>query len=230
MQPYLFPYIGYWQLIASVDQFIILDDVNYINRGWINRNRLAVHGKPAWMTLPLTGASQNKLICDIEIAPDNGWKNKTRHMINSAYGKAPEADTVFPLLENWLTEANNNLSLTLYKSLKNTLSFLDIKTTIIPTSSIYPKDGLKGQHRILDICKRECADVYVNLPGGLGIYDAELFRQEGIELQFLQPNLHAKSLMTGADDGSVLSIIDHMMHNPRKTLIEAVAEYSISVP
>ena len=76
MQPYFLPYIGYWQLIRAVDTFVILDDVNYINRGWINRNRISIRGEPCWMTLPLVGASQNKLISEINLLPDDGWKSR----------------------------------------------------------------------------------------------------------------------------------------------------------
>ena len=76
MQPYFLPYIGYWQLLRAVDTFVVLDDVNYINRGWINRNRIAVSGEPCWMTLPLIKASQNKLISEIDLLPDDGWKSR----------------------------------------------------------------------------------------------------------------------------------------------------------
>ena len=67
MQPYLFPYIGYFQLLNAVDIFVLFDDVNYINRGWINRNRILLNGKPHLFTIPLHKASQNKLINEIEI-------------------------------------------------------------------------------------------------------------------------------------------------------------------
>ena len=67
MQPYLFPYIGYWQLIHAVDTFVIFDDVNYIKKGYINRNNILVNGQKQTFTLELMSASQNKLINDIDI-------------------------------------------------------------------------------------------------------------------------------------------------------------------
>ena len=70
MQPYFFPYIGYFQLMHRVDKFVVLDDVNYINRGWINRNRLMLNGAAHFFTIPLKSASQNKLICDLELSDD----------------------------------------------------------------------------------------------------------------------------------------------------------------
>lgn len=229
MQPYLFPYLGYWQLLAAVNKFVVLDDVNYINRGWINRNRVAVNGKPAWMTVPLVGASQNRLICEIDIVPDNGWKKKMERMVSEAYAHAPEAQAVLPLFNRWLEGASGSLSRALYESIKDVAAYLKIATTIIPSSRVYPKNNLKGQYRILDICQREGATTYVNPPGGMDIYDTDLFRRAGIDLLFLQPNLHAGLLKSGADDGTVLSIIDPMLYNPRELLIDAVASFDLKI-
>jgi hypothetical protein len=229
MQPYLFPYLGYWQLMAAVDKFVILDDVNYINRGWINRNRVAINGKTVWMTVPLVGASQNRLICEIDIVPDNGWKNKMERMIVEAYAQAPEAQAVLPLFNRWLKGASGSLSRSLYESMKDVAVYLRIATTIIPSSSVYPKNNLKGQHRILDICQREGATTYVNPPGGRDMYDTVLFRRAGIELLFLEPNLHVGLLKSRANDGTVLSILDHMLYNPRELLMDAVASFDLKV-
>lgn len=227
MQPYLFPYMGYWQLLAAVDKFILLDDVNYINRGWINRNRIAVGGRPTWLTVPLQNASQNRLICDINIVPDNRWKETMLRMVSTAYAKAPESANVLALFNHWLQGASGNLSAALYESIKQVAATLGIGTTIVPSSRIYPKNGLKGQDRILDICLREGASIYVNPPGGQEIYDAQVFQRADIELLFLQPDLHVGQLRTGANDGTVLSILDLMMHNPPNTLAAAIKQYDL---
>ncbi len=227
MQPYFFPYPGYWQLLAAVDTFVILDDVNFINRGWINRNRIAINGEPSWLTVPLQGASQNKLICDIEIALDDGWKKRMLRTLTTAYAKAPYSADVLALFEHWLAHADGNLSAALHRSIMQVAESLDIKTAIIPSSRIYPKGELKGQERILDICRREGAAVYVNPPGGKELYDAATFREAGIELRFLQPDLHQDELRSGASDGSVLSILDSMMHNPAEKLTGAVKRFDL---
>ena len=80
MQPYFFPYIGYFQLINAVDKFIIYDDVNYINRGWINRNQVLINGKESYITVPLKDASQNKLIKDITISIETNWQEKMKEL------------------------------------------------------------------------------------------------------------------------------------------------------
>ena len=227
MQPYLFPYLGYWQLLASVDTFVVLDDVNFINRGWINRNRIAINGESSWLTVPLNGASQNKLICDIDIAADDGWKKRLQRTLSTAYAKAPQSATVLPLFEQWLTHADGNLSAALHLSLTQVANALGITTSIIPSSRIYPKHELKGQDRILDICKHLGADIYVNPPGGRELYDKDNFRQAGIELVFLQPDLHREQLRTGAADGTVLSILDSMMHNSAEALGDAVKHFEL---
>jgi hypothetical protein len=227
MQPYFFPYLGYWQLLAAVDKFVLLDDVNYINRGWISRNRVAVDGHPIWLTIPLQGASQNRLICDIEIVPDNRWKEKMLRMLSIAYVNAPGSENALPLFSHWLQGAKGNLSAALHESLKQVATTLGISTTIVPSSSIYPKNGMKGQDRILDICRREGANIYINPPGGQEIYDVEVFRLAGIELLFLQPDLHAGQLRSGANDGTVLSIIDSMMLNPLSTLAAATKQFDL---
>lgn len=227
MQPYLFPYLGYWQLLAAVDKFVLLDDVNYINRGWINRNRIAVNGKPAWLTVPLQGASQNRQICEIDIVVDNGWKEKMRRMVAEAYAQAPESSTVMALFDQWLNGACGNLSAALHESVTLVARRLGITTNIVPSSRVYPKNDLKGQERILDICRREGASVYVNPPGGQDIYDAETFRRAGIELLFLQPNLHIGQLRSGTSDGTVLSILDSMMYTPQPQLAAAVTRFDL---
>src|SRR5512140_19777 len=99
MQPYFLPYIGYFQLMAAVDKFVVFDDVNYINRGWINRNRLLLNGGAHTFTVPLRGASQNKLICDIELAEDDGWRDKLLRTISQSYAKTPCYAEVAPLME-----------------------------------------------------------------------------------------------------------------------------------
>ena len=227
MQPYLFPYLGYWQLLAAVDTFVLLDDVNFINRGWINRNRIAVNGLPFWLTVPLQGASQNHLIRDIDIVADDGWKRKMLRTLSASYAQAPESKPVLSMFEQWLSRADGNLSAALHFSVTQISAALGIDTTVVPSSSVYPKNGLKGQDRILDICQREEASVYVNPPGGRELYDADSFRQAGVELMFLQPDLHQNELRTGAIDGSVLSILDSMMHNPAEELVDAVKRFEL---
>ena len=213
MQPYFVPYIGYFQLMSAVDKIVLLDDVNFINGGWINRNRIAVNGQPHWLTLPLAKASQNRLINEIEIVGDPLWKRKAMRTIGLSYRSAPFVEEVLPFLSNLLEEAGGSLSAFLCWHLGQVAEFLGIETKIEPTSAIYPKEGLSGQDRIIDICTREGAASYVNLSGGRDLYDARLFASAGIDLLFLQPNLQMLALRHSGDEGPSLSIIDLLMFN-----------------
>ena len=99
MQPYFFPYLGYWQLMNIVDKFVIYDDVNYIKRGWINRNRILVEGKPFYIHVPVMKASQNKIINEMEVFVDSSLRKKELKTIELAYKKAPFFDSVYPLIK-----------------------------------------------------------------------------------------------------------------------------------
>jgi hypothetical protein len=161
MQPYLFPYIGYFQLINVVDKFIIYDDVNYINRGWINRNRILVNGKPIYITWPLKEASQNKLINEIERIVDEKWTIKTLKTIETAYKKAPCFENVYPLIKEIITYPEINLSKYIHHSLVKLCEYMGISTVLESTSSIYNNSHLKAEERIIDICLQEKAEEYI---------------------------------------------------------------------
>lgn len=212
MQPYFVPYLGYFQLMAAVDKFVLLDDVNYINRGWINRNRISLHGKPVWLTLPLAGASQNRLIYEIEFFADDGWKSRHAKLIMQAYAKAPYSTVVDEMYQGWLERADGSISSFLYLTLCDICRYLGIETEIIPTSRIYPKGELKAQHRILDICLREGAREYMNPPGGVELYDKDFFAADGVDLVFFQPDLYPDVLRSGGT-GAFASMLDLLAYN-----------------
>ncbi|GAB3920230.1 WbqC family protein [Larkinella terrae] len=186
MQPYFLPYIGYLQLVKAVDKFIIYDDVAFINRGWINRNRLLVNGKEHLFTIPLKDASQNKRICDVELGDDPKWRQKLLKTIEQSYRKAPFYTTVYPLLEKIVNLEARTIAELIGGSLTLLNAYLDIQTEIIPSSTVYGNDSLKAQERILDICHREKANRYINPIGGQELYDRQRFADEGIELFFIQ--------------------------------------------
>jgi hypothetical protein len=215
MQPYFLPYIGYFQLMAAVDKFVVLDDVNFINRGWINRNRILVGGKEAFATVPLSGASQNHKINEIAIAHDNPWQVKLLRTIEQSYKRAPHFEEVFPLVRTIVEAPATNLAAFVTQSLVSVKDWLGIGGELVPTASIYANTQLKGQARIVDICRQECASHYVNLPGGRDLYDQATFAAQGIALQFIQPQpvVYAQKAPAFVP---WLSILDVMMCNGRR--------------
>lgn len=223
MQPYVFPYIGYYQLINAVDKFVIYDDVNYINKGWINRNNLLVNGKAFLFTIPLKEASQNKLINQIEVQENESWSKKFLKTIEQAYKKAPHFEKTFSLIRNIINTPVNGIHELALLSLKSIATYLDIETQIVDSSSIYQNANLKAQERILDICLKEKADHYVNPIGGIGIYSNEFFERSGIKLSFLKtfpisyPQFNNEFVPN-------LSIIDVLLFNSKSEVIELLSQ------
>ena len=228
MQPYFLPYIGYFQLMSSVDKLLLLDDVTFINGGWINRNRIAIDGAPYWLTLPLAQASQNRLISEIVIVDDPSWKRKTLRTVELNYGSAPFAHDILPLFSDMLKEAQGSLSTFLFHQLRRLADYIGIPIQIEQTSAKYPKEALTGQRRILDLCVREGAATYVNLPGGRSLYDAQSFAAAGIDLLFLDPNFPALTLRHSGQEGPCLSILDLLMFNPVTAIREATEMFRLS--
>jgi hypothetical protein len=224
MQPYFFPYIGYFQLLNAVDKFVIFDDVNFINKGWINRNRILLNQKAHLFTLPLENASQNKKINELFIVSDEKWKNKLLKTIRTAYNKAPMIDVVFPIIENILQHETTRLSEYLYNSLLTLCGYLNIKTKIIGSSGHYNTIHLKGKEKIIEICLKEKATRYYNPIGGIEIYDKSDFSKFDIQLYFLK----SKDVVYD-QKGSVfipdLSIIDVMMYNSADEIKKMLHEF-----
>ena len=212
MQPYFLPYLGYYKLLNAVDKFVLYDDVNFINRGWVNRNQILVGGKEHLFTVPLQNASQNKLIHEIQLSPDAAWRKKLLKTIDQSYRKAPHFETAFSLLESIINEPSENIAEYCRQSLTRTARYLEIKTDIVPTSRQYGNSALKGQDRILDICKQEEAEHYINPINGQELYDKMRFKEEGIRLSFIkrksQPYQQFKNEFV-----PWLSVIDALMFN-----------------
>lgn len=223
MQPYFLPYIGYFQLIAAVDKFVIFDDVNYINRGWINKNRLLLNGVAHTFTVPLRGASQNKLIHEIELDDSQNWRDKLLLTITQAYGKAPCYKPTMTLLENLIHYPSHQLDEFLLHSIREIAHYLSLDTEIVSTSRLYLNAHLNGQERILDISRQEQANNYINPIGGVDLYDRDYFFENKINLKFLRSRPIAYS-QGKHDHVPWLSIMDVLMFNEpdalRKLLIE----------
>ncbi|MFY0628623.1 MAG: WbqC family protein [Reichenbachiella sp.] len=226
MQPYIFPYVGYFQLIASVDKFICLDDVNFIKKGWINRNQILINDQAAMFSIPLQKISQNRSINDHFIIEDDSWKNNLLKTLTSAYKKAPQFESVYPIIAQLILQDEKNISKFNYICLKSICELLNLETQIIPTSSVYEKKGLKSQGRILDICTQENASHYYNLSGGQGLYDKKSFDERNIELHFLDIYERIKYAQFKNEFISNLSIIDLLMFNSLTEIQNMILNYS----
>ena len=223
MQPYFMPYIGYWQLMAAVDTYVIYDDVNYIKKGWINRNNILVNNDKQMFTISLNGASQNKLINEITIADDF---TKLRKTITMAYHKAPYYNSVMILLDDIFSYQSSNLADFIANSIKLVCQYLDIQTNIIMSSDIEKDNSLKSQDKILEICKLLNADTYYNAIGGQELYDKSIFENENINLYFVQSKI-TQYPQYGEEFISGLSIIDVLMFNSQRQIRDMLKSYEL---
>jgi hypothetical protein len=229
MQPYFFPYIGYFQLIGSVDLFVIYDNIKYTKKGWINRNRILRHGQPAVISLPLKSDSDSLDVVDRQLAADFD-SAKLLNRIADAYRKAPCFAQAFPVVERILDHDERNLFRFLRNSIVETCGYLEIDTEFAVTSTFPIDPVLKGQDKVIALCGQTGADIYVNAIGGMELYSTEAFRSEGLELQFIRSGPF-EYRQFGEPFVSSLSIVDVMMFNPIAVIRQCLASnYELITP
>jgi len=209
MQPYFFPYIGYFQLIHDVNIFVVYDDVNYIKGGWVNRNYILLNGEKHLVTLRLRKASPNKRINEIEV---DGNQKKIIKTIQQAYVRAPFYKDVYPLIEHVFKSGELNLAKFLLKSITKIVEYLEYDTHIILSSNIEKKNGLKGQDKVLHICELFRANQYINAIGGQDLYSPAEFAANNIDLRFLECKAEPYKQFS-SEFVPNLSIIDVLMFN-----------------
>ena len=223
MQPYLFPYIGYWQLIDAVDIFIIYDDVNFIKQGYINRNNILQQQRSHLFTLELIGASSNKKINDIKIG---GNSNKLLRTIKQNYSKAPFYKDVFPVLEDILNNEEKELSKFLGFSLVKIAKYLNIDTKFLYSSDIKNDKTFKAQDRLIEMSKILNATGYINSIGGIELYDKEVFSQNDINLSFLKTHEISYKQFNNEFIPN-LSIIDILMFNSKDKIKNMLNQFQL---
>ena len=228
MQPYIFPYIGYFQLINLVDKFIIYDDVNYIKKGWINRNKILNNGSELYFSIPIKKSSQNKLINQLLLGDDyDYWKKKFLNSLNFSYKKAPNFESSYNLISRILNYETLDLTKFLKFSILETCDFLEIPTNIHTSSEAkYDNSNLKSSDRILDISKKEKSSEYFNLIGGINLYEKKEFQKYNIELKFIR-TLNFKYNQISNDFHENLSIIDIIMNCSKDEIKDFMNLYTL---
>ena len=213
MQPYFVPYIGYFQLINSVDRFVIYDNIKYTKKGWINRNRILVNTKDEYISLPLRKDS-DYLFVNQRFLSDNFEKDKLKilHKIKECYKKSPNYEEALYLVEEIFSFNGTNLFDFIYNSIKIICNYLEIKTEIIVSSTIDINHNLKSEEKVLAICKELKSSVYINPIGGINLYNKSNFIDRGVELLFLKSD-ELKYNQFENEFVTWLSIIDVLMFN-----------------
>jgi len=223
MQPYVFPYIGYFQLINAVDKFVIYDDVNFIKQGWITRNRILLDSKDFMFILRVEGASSFRKINEIKLGKYN---DKLLNTFTHAYKYAPLYPEVFPLIEDVFLKGGDNLSGFITYSLKKIAEYLGIKTELILSSDIDKNNDLKAKDKVIEICRLLNGTQYVNSSGGQDLYSKEDFLQKGIDLKFLKSTPESYKQYEN-DFVPMLSIVDVMMFNLVEKVKNMLNQYEL---
>ena len=213
MQPYFLPYIGYFQLMNSVDKFVIYDNIEYTKKGWINRNRILGNGADALISLPLKKDSDYLSVIERFLA--DSWAADRVSMLNrirESYRKSPQFNEVFPLVERCLKFENHNLFHFIFNAIQEVKTYLGITTPLVVSSTVKADHSLKSEQKVLDICRVMGATTYINPIGGLDLYQKPNFNKHGIELSFIKPE---NIQYTQFKEPFVprLSILDVMMFN-----------------
>ena len=226
MQPYFFPYLGYFQLIHAVDKLVVYDDVNFIKQGWINRNFILVDCQPLRITVPLSKASSFKTIAETTLSPDPAWRGKLLKTLSHAYAKAPHFEPVFALVNKVVQQHADSVAELALGSIHAVSEYLGLNTKIQSSARHYGNRHLKGEARVLDICRREGASAYHNLPGGQALYDPATFTAAGIDLRFIKP-VEPRYRQFACTFVPHLSVLDVLMFNDRESTHSFLANYGI---
>jgi WbqC-like protein len=221
MQPYVFPYLGYFQLIRCVDTFIFYDDVHFIKRGWINRNKILLNGKEHTITFPCIDASQNKLIKDVTVDHSSILLNKIGKTIEMAYQKAPYYKEISSIFFDVISlNKGNSIARLAIDSIVRVSKYLELPAKFKISSEIeYHNQHMARADRLIDICLQEDATRYINVVGGVDLYSKDYFSDKGVPLSFLQPVFFEYKQFNN-DFVRGLSILDLLMFCSKDQIIK----------
>lgn len=227
MQPYLFPYLGYFQLIATTDAFVLCDDLQYVKSSWINRNRVLCDGQPKLISFPLKKASHLGTIRERSLCDDFDKEAAALlRRISHLYTRAPYRDDVLPLLKEILEYPDRNLAAFNENSIRRICRYLGITTPICCASELNLEPHLDMQERVIQTVEKMRGELYINPVGGMELYCPAAFRERGLQLRFLQMNDFSypqfKEPFVPA-----LSIIDVMMFNSRQDVHDMLDRFSL---
>lgn len=229
MQPYLFPYIGYFSLIRNTDHFVFFDTPQYIRKGWINRNRLlGTGGKDIYFTVPVEKCPRETPIKDVKISYNENWKEKWMGQLTIYKKRAPYYLTVMQLIQEVLNSEAEYISKMAITSVIKTCQYLemDIDYDIYSEMNLPMSEVNAPDEWALEITRAMKYDTYVNPPGGKSFFNADKYRKADIELEFLTQELLKYNQRVGVFVPG-LSIIDVMMFCSPSEIVSMMNSYKI---
>lgn len=227
MQPYLFPYLPYFQLINLVDKFVFYDDVNFIKGGWINRNNILNKNESLLITFPCKGISSSKKINEIELDYSRKQIEKKLKTISQSYSKAPFFKSVFPIIRSVFENKHNKIASAAIESILLVSNYLNIDTEfIISSKSSYHYSSEDRNEKIYSICNIENCRHYINPIGGMELYEKGDFQLRNLKLSFLKSDkIEYPQFVEGFI--SNLSIIDVLMFNDKEEVSKLLEKYKL---
>lgn len=229
MQPYFLPYLGYFQLVAAANVFVFYDDVHFMKKGWLRRNRIWSNKQELIISIPCTGASSNKLINEVAVATNHPDFKKIEKSILQSYARASEFQKIRPLVEQIFDGRPESLAGFNARTINTILNYLDLQGEMIFSSELAPETkGMPKSDRLIAITKKLDGSVYLNSSGGEELYDKEYFHSNGIELQFLHPQIPLSSNGDRKGMAMNLSIIDVIMWNNPHEVRRFLSEYRLA--
>lgn len=226
MQPYFFPYLGYWQLMNLVDKFVVYDNIEYTKKGWINRNCYLCGNDKRYFTIPLEKSSDFLDIREKMVSKAFD-REKVKKQIACAYRKAPYYREAYPVFCDCIAYPDRNLFEYIYYSITKVREYLGIRTELVIASSTGIGRELKGRDKVLAICKKLGGDTYVNPIGGLDLYDKQDFAGNGVDLMFVRMDNGITYPQMKNSFVSNLSILDVMMFNSREEISRMLEKNSV---
>lgn len=223
MQPYIFPYIGYYQLVYASDVFILYDDVSFIKQSYINRNNILASGKSLRFTLPVLGASSNVLIQNLDYSDSR----KIIRTIAQAYTKAPYFEDVFPIIEYVFNQESRGITHINYLSIQVVFEYLGINKKMLIASQINYDRTKERANRLIELSKIYNCDHYINSQGGKALYQKEHFEEHGVKLSFIETEIQSYNQNIN-EFVPYLSMIDILMNCSKEDVIKMLKGYELS--
>lgn len=226
MQPYLFPYIGYFQLISAVDKFVLYDDVQWIKGGWINRHTILLNHQEKKTVLSVSKHSTFSLINEVFINSDSSTKINYLNSIKNSYSKAPCFKIIYPIIQDIFNIQELNMSEFILNSFLVLKNVLDIKTEFLLSSSLNYDRSQVPTKKLIDMCKILSGDTYINTIKGEHLYNKADFAKENINLLFLDRVVDTYKQFDGKFV-PCLSIIDVLMFNGIEKTKSMIKEFDL---
>ncbi|WP_172588120.1 WbqC family protein [Shewanella xiamenensis] len=223
MQPYIFPYLGYYQLVSAVDNFVFYDDVTFIKGGYINRNHILSNGVAQRFTIPVPGMSSNTLINKLSFD-----KNiiKILKTIQQSYSRSPYFKEIYPLVEFVLTSENRSVDYICAKSITEIFSYLGVDKSFFFSRDLEYQRDLSAADKLISMAKVLNSYDYINSPGGKSLYDKEYFLKHNVNLSFIEIDEYIYN-QNSEKFIPHLSIIDVLMWNSKVDVLKLLTKYRL---